>query len=66
MLVSQARAPENRIKSLLSRYQEGKEIDGYIYLGYTDIIVDRVVVEYPDIFADKSKIYASGSSEIYR
>ena len=33
---------------------------------YRDITVDRIVAEYPDIFAGKNKIYTAGGSEIYR
>lgn len=51
--------------SLISRYQKGEEINGYIYLRYTSITVDRVVTEYPDILAGNSKIYDSGNSEVY-
>jgi len=52
--------------SFVSLYQEGKRIDGYLYLRYTDITVDRVLIEYPDIFAMKNKVYTTGMSQVYR
>lgn len=67
VIKSQGKIPPDQIRGyVISQYQEGREIDGYIYLRYIDITVNRVVMEYPDPFARKSKIYTSGGSEIYR
>ena len=66
MLVSQAGITERQNKLLDSRHQESESPEGYIYLGYEDIAVDGAVTRHPDIFVDKSKIYASGGAEIYR
>jgi len=66
ILNSQGKIPPYQIRgSIISQYQEGRKIDGYIYLRYTDITVGRLVTEYPDIFAGKNKIYATNGSEIY-
>jgi uncharacterized membrane protein len=67
VLMSQGKIPLYQIGgSFVSLYQEGRRIDGYIYLRHTDITVSRVVTEYPDLFARKSKIYTPGGSEVYR
>ena len=67
VLLSQGRIPFSQTDaSLISRYKEGKEIDGYIYLRYVDIVDGGLVAEYPGLLTGKSKIYASGGSEIYR
>ena len=67
ILLSQGRIPFSQTDaSLISRYQEGKDVDGYIYLRYVDIVESRLVVKYPGLFTGKSKIYANGGSEIYR
>jgi uncharacterized membrane protein len=67
VLRSQGKIPPSQTRgSFISKYQEGKEINGYIYLRTIDIAVDRVVTEYPDIFAWKKKIYATNGSEIYQ
>ena len=66
VLESQGKLPLSKTSSFIPEYQEGKEINGYIYLRYIDITVNRLVIEYPDLFARKSKIYATGGSEIYR
>lgn len=67
VLQSQGRIPPYQLGgSFVSQYQEGKKIDGYIYLRHTDITVDRVVIEYPDLFTGRNKIYTSGGSGIYR
>lgn len=66
VLTSQGKIPYPQINShLISDYEEGKEIDGYIYLRYSDIN-SGLVAEYPGIFAEKSKIYSSGGSEVYK
>ena len=66
VLSGQAKIPRSQIWSFISHYQEGHKTDGYLYLRHIDIIVDRIVTEYPDIFAGKSKIYSNGSSAVYR
>lgn len=66
LLVSQGKIPWSRVRPLISTYQEGKEIDGFIYLRHTDIGDDGLVVKYPDLFAGKSKIYSNGGSEVYK
>ena len=67
ILLSQGKIPYHQVSTgLVSRYEEGKEIDGYIWLRYVDMIDGGLVTEYPAIFAGKSKIYANGSSETYR
>ena len=55
-----------KVLPLIPQYQEGKEIDGYIYLRNVNITIYRTVTEYPDLFAGKSKIYTTGTSEVYR
>ena len=66
-LVSQGKIPFSRVRgSLISWYEEGKKIDGYVYLNRADTEVHKVVTEYPDIFAEKNKIYTAGGSAIYR
>ena len=66
ILVSQARIPEGQHKSFIATYQEGKQIDGYIYLRYLDIVDRELVAKYPGLFAQKSKIYTNGGSEVYK
>jgi uncharacterized membrane protein len=67
VLHSQGKIPYwQTMHSFISQYQEGRKIDGYMYLRHTDITVGRVVTEYPDLFARKSKIYTPGGSEVYR
>ncbi len=52
-------------KPAILGYYQGEKIDGYIYLRYTDITFGRVVTEYPDIFAERNKIYTSNGSQVY-
>ena len=67
VLVSQGKFPPSRIGGpFISQYQEGRRIDGYIYLRYADVASGRTVTEYPDIFAGKNKMYSNGGSEVYR
>ena len=67
VLVSQSNIPYQRIgKYLISTYQQGKEIDGYIWLRYVDMIEGGLVTKYPGISAGKSKIYANSRSETYK
>ena len=66
MLVSQSKIPHSRIRdSFIPWYEEGKKIDGYVYLRRPDTEVQKVVTEYPDIFAEKNKIYTANGSEIH-
>lgn len=65
-LQSQARVPDRRIKSFIYPYQEGKQIDGYIYLRYLELVDGGLIAKYPDLFAEKSKIYTNGGSEVYK
>ena len=66
VLMSQGKIPLYQIRGTIFSYQEGKEIDGYIYLRRIDIVDGGLVAEYPDLFAGKNKIYANGGSEIYK
>ena len=64
---SQGKIPLYQIRgSFVSLYQEGRRIDGYIYLRYTDVVEGKLVAKYPDIFFEKSKINANGGAEVYR
>ena len=67
VLISQGKIPtiQTRGLSFLRHYQQGKKIDGYIYLRYTDITFGRVVTKYPDIFSGRNKIYTSNGSQVY-
>jgi len=51
---------------LISRYEEGKPTPGYIYLRRKELIDDGFLTKYPGMFAGRDRIYANGSSEIYR
>ena len=64
LLVSQAGIKAYKIKSFIP-YEQGEEIDGYIYLRYMDI-VDGLELKYPHGFEDKGRIYNNGGSEIYK
>ena len=67
VLISQSEVPYYRVSEyLISRYEEGKEIDGYIWLRYVDMVEGGVVTKYPGISAGKSKIYANSRSETYK
>ena len=50
----------------VSELVEDKEIDGYIYLRPSDIANNELVTKYPNVFAEKSMIYANGKSQVYR
>lgn len=66
ILPSQGKIPLSRLRGpFVSLHQEGKKIDGYIYFGYTETAVAKTVQEYPDIFAEKNKIYTSNGSQVY-
>ena len=66
ILLSQGRIQYSRTAELISSYEKDKKIDGYIYLRYSDLSDGGLIVKYPDMFAEKSKIYTNGSSEIYK
>ena len=67
VLASQGRVPYSQINhQLISDYEEGKEIDGYIYLRRKDLVDDKLVTEYPGMFSGKSKIYGNGRAELYK
>lgn len=67
VLASQGRIPLWKIKSeLISRCEENKQINGYIFLRHKNIAVDGVVTEYPHMFVGKNKIYSNGASQIYQ
>lgn len=63
---SQGLVHPDKVRNLIYEYQQGREINGYIYLRKVDLTVQNLVVEYPDIFASKNKIYSAGISEVYR
>lgn len=66
-LASQGGISESQAgRGLYSMCQQGMKIGGYIYLAYQDVIDGQLVAEYPDVFADKNKIYENGGSEVYR
>ena len=67
VLTSQGKIPYSKINpTLISRCEENKQINGYIFLRHKDIAIDGIVIEYPHIFVGKNKIYSSGASQIYR
>lgn len=67
VLQSQGKIPMPQIRDyFVSQYQKSERTDGYLYLRYIDITVNRIVTEYPDIFAGRNKIYATNGSEIYK
>jgi len=67
ILWSQGKIPFSKTDpSLISHYEKGREFDGYIYLRNLELVDGGLPAEYPDIFADKSKIYANGDSEVYK
>jgi len=67
IVLSQGELPGYGIPgSRLHAIRENKKVDGYIYLGYPDIVDDKLVTEYPDMLAGKGQIYANGKSETYR
>jgi len=72
---SQGNITSSRInRYLISRYEEGEEIDGYICLGYQNVVEGEFrsgsrlvnIAEYPGLLAGKDKIYATNASQIYR
>ncbi len=67
ILLSQGEIPYRHTNpELISRYEEGKTIPGYIYLRRKELIDDGFLTKYPGMFAGRDRIYANGSSEIYR
>jgi len=54
---------------------EHRKIDGYIYLGYNNVVKGKLVgvgdilydmSDYSDMFINKDKLYANGGSEVWR
>ena len=67
VLLSQGRIPYRRTNpKLISFYEEGKLINGYIYLRRKDLVDDEFVTTYATLFDGRNKIYANDNSEIYR
>jgi uncharacterized membrane protein len=67
VLLSQGRIPYSQTdSSLIPRCEQGKQIDGYVYLRDSELVDGGLAAEYPDMFAEKSKIYSSGRSEVYK
>lgn len=66
VLLSQGPIPHPKTSQIIPKYEKDGKIDGYIYLGGSELVGGRFITEYPDIFAEKSKIYSNGDSEIYR
>ncbi len=56
------------------RFFDHREIGGYVYLSYNNVVNDKLVVggvtynmsEYSDMFIDKSKVYDNSGSEIWK
>ena len=64
------------IQSLIPACKEGRLLSGYLYLRYINV-VDGVYTDHdqlrhdlyevcPNLFADRSKLYDNGGSEVYR
>lgn len=51
--------------SIISHYEASKQFNGYINLTRIDETNNNLVIEYPDVFAGKNKIYTNRDSEIY-
>ena len=67
ILTSQGKIPYSKTDArIVSYYESGVEIDGYIYLRYLDITESGFAPRYPDIFDGKSKIYSNAKSQVYR
>ncbi|MFC2046726.1 DUF2206 domain-containing protein [Chloroflexota bacterium] len=67
ILMSQGKISDSQIHpSLIPKYDGDRKIDGYIYLRYVDIVDDILMTKHPDMFADKSAIYANNRSEVYK
>jgi len=71
-LISQGGIPLNRLDRL-SLIEPGAKIEGYIYLGYYNIVSGKMmtpdapdIAEYHEKFVGKGKIYSNGGSEIYK
>ena len=71
-LMSQGKISPNRIST--ASFSNREKLEGFIYLCYKNVIKDKLVVEgmicnmteYSDMFIGKSRVYNSGSAEIYR
>ena len=64
-----------RILSNFQRIDKHQKIEGYIYLGYYNVIDNKLInriyeihnmTEYSDIFTEKNRIYDNGGSEVWR
>jgi len=67
LLLSHGKIPYSQTdRYLVKRSEQGSEIDGYIYLRSFELGDDGLVAKYPDVFADKSKVYSNGGSEVYK
>ena len=67
VILSQGRITRHRMPgSRASQFTADKEMDGYIYLRYLDIADGGLVAKYPSVFAERSKVYANGNSEVYK
>jgi uncharacterized membrane protein len=67
IFMSQGKIERSRLKgSPISRYKESKAVNGYIYLRNSADSLSGVTENYPEIIANKNKIYAADGSEIYR
>ena len=73
-LISQGGATVPRAE-LYPSLEKNREIDGYIYLTYNNVINKQIfddkanlqnISKYEDKFIEKDKIYSNGGSEIYR
>jgi len=66
LLISQAQlAPRGFKEYRLSELVGDREVDGYIYLRYLDIVDGGLKREYPGLFAASNKIYDNSKSEVY-
>ncbi len=75
-LVSLAGIPDQKVRSyVLLEWEQGKKINGYIYLTYLNVAKGKATVPpytivdvapYLDLLAGNNKIYATNGSEIYR
>jgi uncharacterized membrane protein len=76
LVQSQGPIPASQIESLLLASEEGKEIDGYVYLRYLNVMEGKFIArdqlrhdmpqEWSNILSGRNKLYANGGSEVYR
>jgi len=76
ILASQAQIPMSRVNGkLISEYRKGKEINGYIYLFYPQVVKGEApltsyakmdIEAFPDMLDGRDKIFTTGFTEIYR